>query len=224
LIREIVGTDGRFTLDEISSQLRSLIVSRFSEVVGQSGIPVLEIAANYGAFGNFVAEKIGPQFETFGIALTKLIVENISLPPEVEAALDKRTSMGVIGNLAAYTQFNVANSLPDAARNPGGLAAAGAGVGLGIAMAQPIGQALSYANARDNAPPIPGTEAYFVAVDGKQSGPFDVQALQSQVSLGQLTRESLVWTKGMPGWSRAGEVATLAPVFANVPPPVPPKS
>ena len=143
LIRQIVGTDGHFTVEEIINQLRNFIVSRFAEVVGQSKIPVLDMAANYGELSNFLTEKIAPEFEGYGLELTKLLVENISLPPAVEEALDKRTSMGVVGNLAAYTQFNIANSIPDAAKNPGGLAAAGAGLGMGMAMAAPIGQALS---------------------------------------------------------------------------------
>jgi membrane protease subunit (stomatin/prohibitin family) len=83
--------------------------------------------------GNFLTRRIAPEFEGYGLELTKLLVENISLPPAVEEVLDKRTSMGVVGNLAAYTQFNVANSIPDAAKNPGGLAAAHRPGALGAA-------------------------------------------------------------------------------------------
>jgi membrane protease subunit (stomatin/prohibitin family) len=225
LIRQIVSTDGRFTVDEINNQLRNLIVSRFADIAGQSRIPVLDMAANYGTFGDFLTRKIAPEFETYGIELTKLLVENISLPPAVEEALDKRTSMGVVGNLAAYTQFNVANSIPDAARNPGGLAAAGAGVGVGMAMVTPIGQALS-GRAADGQqpPPIPGAALYFVAVDGKQTGPFDLQTLSSQASMGRLTPQSLVWTQGMAQWTAARDVSALASIFAEIPPPVPPQS
>ena len=227
LIRQIVGTDGRFTVEEINNQLRNLIVSRFAEVAGQSHIPVLDMAANYGAFGDFLTKKIAPEFENLGFELTKLLVENISLPPAVEEALDKRTSMGVVGNLAAYTQFNVANSIPDAAKNPGGLAAAGAGLGLGMAMATPIGQTFSgqaAAGGGEATPPIPGASMYFVAVDGKQTGPFDMQTLTSQASMGRLTAQSLVWTHGMAQWTAAAQVPALASIFEQMPPPVPPQS
>jgi membrane protease subunit (stomatin/prohibitin family) len=227
LIRQIVGTDGHFTVEEIMNQLRNLIVSRFPDIVGQSHIAVLDMAANYGAFGDFLTKRIAPEFESYGLELTKLLVENISLPPAVEEALDKRTSMGVVGNLAAYTQFNVANSIPDAAKNPGGLGAAGAGIGLGMAMAAPIGQALSGQQAGNTAgtpPPIPGAATYFAAVNGQQTGPFDLQTLASQAAMGRLTRETLVWTQGMGQWTAAGEVPALASVFANVPPPIPPKA
>jgi membrane protease subunit (stomatin/prohibitin family) len=229
LIRQIVGTDGRFTVEEIVNQLRNLIVSRFAEIAGQSKIPVLDMAANYGELGEFLTKKISPEFQNYGLALAKLLVENISLPPAVEEALDKRTSMGVVGNLAAYTQFNIANSIPDAAKNPGGLAAAGAGLGMGMAMAQPIGQALAGQQPAASAtagtpPPIPGAATYFVAIEGKQTGPFDMQTLASQASSGRLTQQTLVWTQGMAQWTPAGQVPALAGVFVNVPPPLPPSS
>jgi len=226
-IQQIVGTDGRFTVDEIDNQLRNFIVSRFAEIVGASRIPVLDLAANYGELGKFLTEKIAPEVQSYGLELTKLLVENISLPPAVEEALDKRTSMGVVGNLAAYTQFNIANSIPDAAKNPGGLAAAGAGLGFGMAMAGPIAQSMSGAPAPQapaTPPPVPGSTQYFVAVEGQQTGPFDMQALTAQAAAGRLTRQSLVWAQGMAQWTTAGEVAALAPLFANVPPPIPPQA
>jgi hypothetical protein len=219
-----VGTDGHFTLDEIVNQLRDLIVSRFAEALGQSKIPVLDLAANYGEVSKFLAQRIGPEFESYGLELTKLLVENISLPPAVEEALDKRSSMGIVGNLNAYTQFNIANSIPDAAKNPGGLAAAGAGLGMGVAMAGPIAQAMAGQQATPIAtpPPIPGAAAYFVAVGGQRTGPFDLQALSGQANSGTLTPQTLVWTQGMANWTPAGQVPALAQVFANVPPPLPP--
>ncbi len=224
LIRQIVGTDGRFTVDEIVNQLRNLIVSRFAEIVGQSKIPVLDMAANYSELGDFLTRRIAPEFQSYGLELTTLLVENISLPPAVEEALDKRTSMGVVGNLAAYTQFNIANSIPDAAKNPGGLAAAGAGIGMGMAMATPIGQALSPQQGQAAPPPIPGAAVYFVAIEGKQTGPFDMQTLSAQASSGRLTQQTLVWTQGMPQWMPAGQVPALAGIFSDVPPPLPPNA
>jgi membrane protease subunit (stomatin/prohibitin family) len=226
LIRQIVGTDGRFKVEEIVNQLRDLIVSRLADTLGHSKIPVLDFAANYSELSNFLVQRIGPEFESYGLELTKLLVENISLPPAVEEAMDKRTSMGIVGNLAAYTQFNIANSIPEAAKNPGGLAAAGAGLGMGMAMAGPMAQAMSGQQAQAPAapppPPIPGAATYFVAVGGQRTGPFDLQALAAQAGSGVLTAQTLVWTQGMPQWTPAGQVPALAQVFANVPPPLPP--
>jgi membrane protease subunit (stomatin/prohibitin family) len=226
LIREIVGTDGHFKVEEIVNQLRDLIVSRFAEILGESKIPLLDLAANYSELGNFLTQRIGPEFMSYGIELTKMLVENISLPPAVEEALDKRTSMGIVGNLAAYTQFNIANSIPDAAKNPGGLAAAGAGLGMGVAMAGPIAQAMSGQQPPATAvpPPIPGAAAYFLAVGGQRTGPFELQALASQAAAGTLTAQTLVWTQGMAQWTPAGQVPALAQIFASMPPPLPPNA
>lgn len=219
LLRQIVGTDHRFTLDEITGQLRDLIVSHFAGIVAGSNIPVLDLASNYPKLGEFLTQKMSPEFAALGIDLTKLLVENISLPPEVEQAMDRRTSMGVVGNLQNYTQFQVANSVPDAAKNPGGLAAAGAAIGLGAAIAGQVGQAM---NPGATPPPLPGAGvAFFVAVDGKQTGPVDPQTLQSRISLGLITRQTLVWRQGMAQWSPAGETPELAPLFASLPPPLP---
>jgi membrane protease subunit (stomatin/prohibitin family) len=220
LIREIVGTDGRFTLDEITEQLRNLIVSRFADIVGQQKIPVLDLAASYSELGKFLSERIGPEFETYGLKLEKMLVENISVPKEVEEALDRRTSMGVVGNLAAYTQFNVADSIPDAAGNPGGLAAAGAGVGLGIAMAGPVSQAVS-GKLSAVPPPIPEASLYFIAVDGQQTGPYDLASLKSQVDSGKLSPHTLIWTQGMTNWTEAYQVPALKSIFPGSPPPIP---
>jgi membrane protease subunit (stomatin/prohibitin family) len=229
LIRQIVGTDGQFTVEEIINQLRNFIVSRFAEVAGESKIPVLDMAANYTELGDFLMQRIAPEFQTYGLDLTKLLVENISLPPAVEEALDKRTSMGVVGNLAAYTQFNIADSIPDAAKNPGGLAAAGAGVGIGMAMAAPLSQALAGQKPAESEPagtppPIPGAAMYYVAIEGKQTGPFDMQTLYSQAASGRLMRQTLVWTQGMDQWTQAGQIPALAGIFSSVPPPIPPEA
>jgi membrane protease subunit (stomatin/prohibitin family) len=108
LIRQIVGTDGHFKVEEIVNQLRDLIVSRFADTLGHSKIPALDLAANYAELGDFMNQRIGPEFESYGIQLTKMLVENISLPPAVEEVLDKRTGMGIVGNLAACTVAEIA--------------------------------------------------------------------------------------------------------------------
>lgn len=220
VIRQIVGTEGHFVLDEIIDQLRNVIVSRFAEIIGQQKVPVLDLAANYGELSQFLSERIGPEFESYGLELEKLLVENISVPPAVEEALDRRTSVGVAGNLASYTQFNIANSIPDAAKNPGGLAAAGAGIGLGMASAGPIIQSVT-SPAPAVSPPIFGSPLYFVAVDGKQTGPYDLQFLASQVISGKVDRQTLVWTYGMANWTPAGQVTALEKLFTDAPPPIP---
>lgn len=226
-IAQIVGTNGVFTTDGISDQIRNFIVSRFTEALGEGKIPALDLAANFSELGSAVKAVIGPEIAEYGLEIATFLVENISLPEEVEKALDKRTSMGVIGNLNAYTQFQAANAIEAAARNPGGSAAAdGMGMGMGFAMAQQMANAMnqpagSAAAGHGTPPPLPGAAQFFAAIDGKQAGPFAVDALQGQAASGQLTRETLVWKQGMAGWTRAGDVPELSSVFGHVPPPLP---
>ena len=230
-LREIVGTDGRFTTDEITNQLRNMIVSRFTNILGQAKIPALDLAGNYDQLGQFLLQRIAPEFETVGIELTNLLVENISLPQEVEAVLDRRSSMGIVGNLDQYTQFQAAEALREAAANPGSGSEA-LNMGLGLAMAQRLNETFSrpsqsVAPAPQPAPPpiapppLPTATSYFVAFNDQQAGPFPMAVLQQQAQGGQLTRATLVWAQGMDKWTPAGEVAELVALFAHLPPPLP---
>ena len=141
--------------------------------------------------------------------------------------MDKRTSMGVIGNMAAYTQFQTANSIPDAAKNPGGggLAGAGAGLAMGINMANAMSQGLhdQQTMAPPGPPPLQKKTSYYVAINNQQAGPFEVSALNDKVAAGNITRDTLVWTNGMAQWTPAGSVAELSGLFQDAPPPLPPR-
>src|SRR6185436_15166508 len=92
-IKEIAGTQAHFTTEEVTEQLRNLIITRFTDAIAESKIPILDLAANYDELSKFISGKINPEFNELGIDVAKFLVENISLPPEVEAALDKRSSM-----------------------------------------------------------------------------------------------------------------------------------
>src|SRR3954463_5448521 len=228
-LKQFVGTDGRFTVDELGDQLRDMVVARFTDILGESKIPALDLAANQDELGKFVSDRMKADFSPFGLEIVALVVENISLPPEVEAAMDKRTSMGVIGNLNAYAQFQAANALEQAAKNPsgGGNAAAGMGMGMGFAMANQMGQVMQppqMGGAGMGPPPLPGGSVnYFAAIGGQQTGPFDMQTLQSKVGSGEIGRATLVWKQGMPNWTAAEQVIELSKLFTNSPPPLPPK-
>ncbi len=241
-IKELVGTDGDFSTQEINSQLRNIIVSRFTDKLGESKIPALDLASNYDEIGDLILEKISPEFSEFGIKLTKFLVENIALPPEVEEALDKRSSMGILGNMQQYTQFQAANALEDAANNQGeagGAVGSGMGLGMGFAMANQMGQAMAPPAAgatppppAAGAPPPPPSSnlSFHVSVNGQTYGPYDMPALQQMVSKGQLTAQSTVWRQGMSGWVAASTVTELSSLFGpppapsagNMPPPPPP--
>jgi membrane protease subunit (stomatin/prohibitin family) len=135
-IRDIVGTDGHFTTEEINGQLRRLAVSGFSDLLGELKIPALDLASKYDELSAQTRAKLGPEFASHGLELVKFYVENVSLPEEVEKVLDKRTGMGIVGDMGRFAQFQAAQALETAAQNPGGAAGAGVGVGAGVAMGQ----------------------------------------------------------------------------------------
>ncbi|MBS8228267.1 SPFH domain-containing protein, partial [Vannielia litorea] len=143
-MQEIVGTDGEFTSDEITFQIRNIIVQEASRVMAGSGIPVLDMAANTADMGKIISTEVSKTLSEYGMIIPELYIENISLPPAVEEVLDKRTSMGVVGDLGKYTQFAAAEAMSAAAANPGaggGGMGAGLGMGMGMAMANQMGQA-----------------------------------------------------------------------------------
>ncbi len=231
---EIVGTDGEFTTDEVTFQIRNIIVQQFSQTVAGSGVPVLDMAGNTGEFGKLIATRISETIAQYGLTLPELYIENISLPPAVEEALDKRTSMGVVGDLNRYQQFQTAEAMRAAAENPGGDGGMGAGLGMGMGMAmanqmantmggpwgaQPQAQAAPAAAAP---PPPPVEHVWHIAENGATKGPFSKAALGRMVTDGSLTRETLVWTQGQDGWMKAEDVTELAQLFTVMPPPPPP--
>ena len=230
-IKEIAGTQAHFTTDEIVEQLRNLVVTRFTDAIGESKIPVLDLAANYDELSKFISGKINPEFGEYGLEVTKFLVENISLPPEVEQALDKRSSMGILGNLNQYAQFQAANAMEAAAKNQGG-AGEGLGMGMGFAMANQMGNMFNQQqnnnnnnnNQQSGPPPIPGANLQFhIAVNGQQQGPFGITTLQQMISQGSFTRDTLVWKQGMAAWTKASEVIELSALFGAIPPPLPPQ-
>jgi len=224
LIRQVAGTDSRFTSDEITEQLKNIIITRFSDLLAESAIPAIDLASQYDELSAMIHKKIEAEFLEYGLELTKFLVENISFPPEVEQAIDKRSSMGVIGNLNRYMQYQSANAMESAAENPGGTAGEGIGLGMGFAMANQMVKGFSQQQggaAQEAPPPIPGETKIYLAVNGERQGPFGTAELQAKIGNGELTPETLVWKTGMDNWRKAGEVPEMAGLFAPVPPPIP---
>lgn len=145
LIREIAGTNSHFATDDIQGQLKRMLVSGLSDALGESKIAALDLASNYDEVSKFVKARLSDQFRSYGLELTNVVIENISLPEEVEAAMDRRTSMGVIGDAQRYTQFQAADAMRDAAQNPSGGAGTGAGLGAGFAIGNAMAGAMSNA-------------------------------------------------------------------------------
>ncbi len=217
-IKEIVGTDGLFTLEKITDQLKNLIVSRFADVLGECKIPLLDMAANYDELSDFMTKKIAPEFKEYGLDVTKLLVENITLPPEVEKILDKRTSMGIVGNLDQYSKFQTANAMEEAAKNPGGGASEGIGMGMGFGMANQMAKANMHTQAP---PPLPQSVQFYIGINGKQTGPYDEATISNMIKANTLTGDMLVWKQGMANWVSARTTPELSNLFNDTPPPLP---
>lgn len=154
-LQEIVGTDGHFVTEDISRQLRAHVVTAFTDALGEAKIPVLDLASSYKELGGRIGDGMQDEMGAYGLGLTTFLIENISLPKAVEEALDKRTSMGVLGDLNKYTQFQAANAMEAAAANPGGGAGDAMGMGAGLAM----GQAMMNAMSQPQAPAAPAAPA-----------------------------------------------------------------
>ncbi|MDH5453366.1 MAG: SPFH domain-containing protein [Paracoccaceae bacterium] len=222
---EIVGTDGEFTADEISFQIRNIIVQEFSRVIAGSGIPVLDMAANTADLGKLVANAIAPSIAAYGLGIPEFYIENISLPEAVEAMLDKRTSMGIVGDLGRFMQYSAAEAMSRGDGSAGAAMGAGMGAGMGMAMgAQMLPQAGPWgsAPAAPQVPPPPPVEkVWHIADAGAAKGPYGRGHLGRLVGDGSFTRQTLVWSPGQDGWKPAGEIAELAQLFTVMPPPPP---
>ncbi len=144
---EISGTRDTYTVDDLEMQLRNLVVSTMSSTLGNSTAPFLDMAANLGVMSDAVKAAMTPVFERYGVAIDNFAVESISLPEELQKALDTRISMGMVGNMATYTQYQTANAIPLAAQNEGGLAGIGASLGAGLTMGQVMTEAMRAAQA-----------------------------------------------------------------------------
>jgi len=220
-INEIVGTGGHFTIEEIADQLRNLVITRFSDLVAESGIQLLDLSSKYNELSQSLIEKIAPEFMEYGLDVTKLLVENIALPPEVESALDKKSSMGIIGNLDNYLKFQSATAMEAAANNPGGEASAGVGMGIGFAMANQMGKAMAGQLETNVATPPPLAtpgKLYYAGKDGKQTGPHSFEAVTKGIADGEISRETLLWAGGMAKWESADQFPEFSTLFKTPPP------
>ena len=223
-MREIVGTDGEFTADEISFQIRNVILQEASRVLAGAGIPVLDMAANTQDLGRIITTAIAPKVAEYGLVLPEFYIENISLPEEVEKVLDKRTGVGIAGDLNKYMQFNAAEAMdnPNSAAGAAMTAGVGAALGMGMAgqmQAGPWGAAP--AAAAPPPPPVPASAAWHIAEGGQTKGPFGDPELAAMANSGALTAATQVWSAGQDGWKPARETS-LSRLFTLMPPPPPP--
>lgn len=151
-LKEVFGTAELFTVEGVEGQIKRTLVSGLSDAIAESKIPALDLAANYDELANYALQAINPKIASLGLTLCSFVIENISLPQEVETAMDKRTSMGVLGNLDNYAKYQAAEAMREAANNDSGNNMAGMGVGMGAGAA--MGQMFSQAFQQPAAQPV----------------------------------------------------------------------
>jgi membrane protease subunit (stomatin/prohibitin family) len=235
--KSVVGTQGLTTTEDILGQLRSTIISNFSDIIGESKIAALDLASSYRELSALAQKDLAASFASYGLELSRFLIDNISLPEEVEAAIDQRTKLGVFGNtLPQYAQMQTAEAIKVAAANPGGIAGAGAGIGAGMAIGQTMAGAFS-APQQNSAPPPPsaGSAApppppggqstaprWSVAIDGKTYGPYTDAAMKSMLDSGQVSPSTQAWRPGAAGWAAVETYSELGLGNGSMPPPPPP--
>lgn len=151
-LTELSGSQPEMTTEGVHGLLKRKIVSAFTDMLGESGIPAIDLAAQYDELSAQCLAKVRSAFASMGIEPTDITIENISLPEEVEKAMDTRTTMGVLGNMGQYAQYQTAQAIRDAAQNQSGMAGLGASVGAGAGIGQMMGQAM---NSMFSQPPQP---------------------------------------------------------------------
>ncbi|MFC4161102.1 SPFH domain-containing protein [Chitinimonas lacunae] len=236
VLLDLVGTKADLYVEDIEENLRGKVGMRIKEVMPELGVPVIDLESKVSVVSERIKEKIGADFQRMGLELVEVQVQDIGLPEEVERAIDQQGAMRAIGNMHTFGQYQAAQAMRDAAQNQGaagGMMGMGVGVMLNQGMGglfadgkqsnQPVGLQAQQQAGGSMPPPLPQALQLFVALNGQQTGPFDLPALQSQIASGQLTRDSLVWKQGMAQWGRAAEVSELAPLFGQQPPPLPPQ-
>ena len=231
LIKELVGTDGMFDVEEVQELLRSLINGAVAEEVAKSEIAALDLAQNYQTLGDAVRANVCEKIDDeYGLEVPFFQVVNISLPEEVQKALDTKTSMGVIGDMQEFQQFQLGKSMLAAAER-GGTGNEGLAMGMGLAMANQFAPQMMGGGhpapppgpQMMAPPPLPPPSMFHVALGGQPQGPFALEQVVQGIQSGQITAATTVWQPGMPSWTSAGQVPTLARYFgAQTPPPLPP--
>ena len=230
MLQRFVGAKSEFKAEELEKQIQLKSVSEFTDTLGELQIPALDLAAQYNEIGERVKQNLQPVMNDMGLELLTFTVGNISLPEEVNAAIDKRGAIGALGGMQSYQQMKAADALGDMAKNQGT-----GGTMMGMLLGGNLGafagqqfqqsQQPQYQQQQQQMappPPPPTAPLFYVAVNGQQQGPFNIQQLQGMIPGGGFGPNSLVWTAGMSGWAAASTVAALSGLFGPVPPPPPP--
>ncbi|MFE3000128.1 SPFH domain-containing protein [Nocardia sp. NPDC059246] len=256
-LRQMIGTNAEVDADVLSEQLRANVALAFSDMVLASGLGAIDLQGRQIELSDKLREFVGQRLSGFGVGVEGVTM-TISLPEEIQQAMTRGVARGVEAggfmnnvDLNRYQQMQAADAMLAAAQNPGGGMGAAMQAGMGVVLggqmagamqgsiaqpqqpgyAQPQqgGYAQPAAPQQAAPPPLPGQQQFHFDNAGQAAGPFPIDQLRQYVSSGQLTRDTNVWTEGMPGWQPASSVPALQPLFATppplpgTPPPLPPQ-
>ena len=229
---DVVGTDGNFTNYEVNEHLKSLIVTRFTDTVGEANLPIELYAANTSELSETCQEVMQPEFGRVGIELERFYIENVSMPEELKKEIFEYSRLDKL-DMTKLSQFKAAKAMEAAAKNEGGTAGAGMGMGMGFVLAQQMGNMMNQPGAQQPfggtaqqhtpmPPPIPAQVLYHYAVNGQQAGPVTFDKLKELFAARTINKETLVWKQGMPNWAALKDVEELkAFLGGSTPPPLP---
>ena len=227
---DVVGTDGNFTNFEVNEHLKSLIVTRFTDTVGEANLPIELYAANTSELSETCQEVMQPEFDRVGIALERFYIENVSMPEELKKEIFEYSRLDKL-DMTKLAQFKAAKAMEAAAKNEGGTAGAGMGMGMGFVLAQQMGnmmspqapqQAFGANTQQPTPPPMPTQSLYHYAVSGQQMGPVSIDRLKELFASRTINRDSLVWKQGMDHWAALKDVDELKSFLGgSTPPPLP---
>ncbi len=229
---DVVGTDGNFTNYEVNEHLKSLIVTRFTNTIGEANLPIELYAANTTELSETCQEVMQPEFGRVGIELEKFYIENVSMPEELKKEIFEYSRLEKL-DMTKLAQFKAAKAMEEAAKNEGGTAGAGMGMGMGFVLAQQmgtmmnpnLGQQQQFPQAQAGVvvpPPMPVQVSYHYALGGQQQGPVTFEKMQELFANRTINKDTLVWKPGLSSWVALKHVDELK-VFlgSNTPPPLP---
>ncbi len=219
-LRDVVGTDGHFTTEELEERLANLIVTKLADALGEHKESILDLAASYDDFAKYIKDNLKDEFEKYGLELVEILVENISLPAEVEKAIDERSSREIAGDLNEHLKYKGAESLE---KNPA--ASEISSLATGMVMANEISKSLNQEsqNKTPTPPPIPTQVQYFIVKNKKAVGPYSKEEILKMLQNKELNENSFIWREGMADWKKIKE-SDLRDFLAKIPPQIPTKS
>lgn len=206
-LRKVVGTDGHVEIDEIGDELGRAVISKFNEVLAESNTSIATVAAELSELSAKISEAIAPDFAHYGLEVGKIYIESVSLPDAVQAALDEKSSMSILGeDMSKYTEYKAAQSLDKG--QGGGAVGAGVGMAVGMEMAKKISQQnqsqdhspSNTDSSVEGMPPLPEQGEYYVMHFTDRLGPMNLDEVYQRITRGEFGVDSLIWRKGMKEW------------------------